>query len=152
MGFLDFIKNRQSQTQSNDQPSQQQETAKEMYTRQAGEERINAKPVDQGMTPEQRGMMAEAQAKMQSATQQMGENTAPSPAQSDGATNPQPMRQNSMSQDKVASELSPTSAQMGTPAIEKDAPRQTDEAGSKTQETAQQRSQSMGRTTPSWER
>jgi hypothetical protein len=88
MAFLDFIKNRQQASQ--EQSSQPKpETAREMYAREAQQERSNAKPVDQDMKPEQRAVMGEVQAKMRGATQHLNENAAPDAVPADATASPQ---------------------------------------------------------------
>jgi hypothetical protein len=148
MAILDFIKNRNA-TQQQDSASKSQEqkpeTAKEMYTRQDSQTKASQQPMDR-MPQEQRAKVEEIKGTLQKATQHMERGgNAPSPAPAEGSTNPQPMRQNAMSQGNSAPALSPTSAQKGVPAAEK-------EQTSKPQEKPQQRPQTLPRRPPSWER
>jgi hypothetical protein len=149
MGFTDWIKNRNaSQQASVAENSQQQkpETAKEMYSREAAQEKANAKPI----TPEIKAQADRVTATMDKATQHMSQNSgAPSAAPSDGASSPQPMRQNMTGQDKTAPALSPTSAQRGQ--TEKDSPGKSN-APAETQTKAADRAQTLPRPKPSWER
>ena len=154
MAFLDFIKNRQGQQQPAPQPSQQHkpETAKEMYTQQATQDKAAAKALDQ-IGPEQRAKVEDIKEKMQQATQHLRQNEQPaSPAPTDGATGPQPMAQKMTSQDKAAPALSPTSAQAGTRATEQEAPAPSGESQAKAQEKSPDRPQTIARRPPSWER
>jgi hypothetical protein len=121
MGLLDFIKNRnQPSAEATAQPKQ--ETAKQMYTREAGEDRAAMKPLDR--LPEQpREQLDEIKSRMEKATAQPepGAGSA-SPAPTDGASSPEPQRQNMASQETTSPDLSPTSMQAGRTASEKDTP------------------------------
>ncbi len=143
MSLLDFIKNRKTQQQSA-APQPRSETAKQMYTREAGQERPGYKLEDR-MPTEQLGKAKEAKQVGITGGQDVSEGNAPapSPTPSGGATNPQPMRQMSMQQDNSAPALSPTTAQMGTPGRDQDSPSPTPPSTPKP---------TLPRTTPSWER
>lgn len=148
MSLLDFIKNRQSPEQSSTQQSQQQkpETYKQQMTREVAEEKSTAKPISQ-ISPDQQARVDAIKSDLQKATQSQGQTVeAPVAAPQDGATNPQPMAQKMVNQDKATAELSPTSMQAGTRAAEQDAP----SAGN--QEKSQGRPQTISRPSPSWER
>jgi anti-sigma28 factor (negative regulator of flagellin synthesis) len=149
MAFLDFMKNRQAgQQQSSADKAQQQkpETAKETHTPHDSQAKASQQRVDQ-MPADQKAKVEEIKGTLQKATQHMDRGSkAPSSAPADGATSPQPMRQNAMSQDKTAPPLSPTSAQKGTPATEKE------QSSPKPQEKPSQRPQTLPRRPPSWER
>src|SRR5580658_11228328 len=120
MAFLDFIKNRQQQSSGEQTQQQKPETAKEKYSREAVQEKANKKPLDQ-MPADQQAKAAAVKERMEKATQHMSQNSAaPAAAPADGASSPQPMRQNMTGQDKTAPALSPTSAQRGQ--TEKDSP------------------------------
>jgi len=152
MSFLDFIRNRQAQQQqSASQPKP--ETAKEMYSREAAQDRASARPVDQIPHSQQEkvdGIKADLQQAMRGANADAPQSA---PVVAEGATGPQPMAQMSMNQDKAAPALSPTSAQAGTRLSEQDAPAQSQESPSaKTRERSQERQQTMARRPPSWER
>lgn len=148
MAILDFIKNRnaaQQQDSASKSQEQKHETAKEMYTRQESQAKASHQPMDR-MPQEQQAKVEEIKGTLQKATQHMERGGgAPSSAPVEGSTNPQPMRQNAMSQEKAAPALSPTSAQKGTPATEREQP-------SKPQEKPAQRPQTLPRRPPSWER
>ena len=148
MALLDFIKNRHSQQQGGEKQSQQQqpETAKQMYGREAAEEKAAAKPISQ-IPDEQKARVDKVGADLQKAFQTPGTENAPS-SPTDSTDSAQPMRQPMMNQDKAAPSLSPTSAQAGTPSTEQEsaAPSQDNQAKS------QGRPQTIARTTPSWER
>jgi len=144
MAFLDFIKNRNQQP--SDAPEQKPKTAKQMYTREAAQEKASAKPVDQGLTTDQRAVLSDVQGKMQAWTPP--ENTPPPSPASPGAANPQPMAQKMENQENTAPALSPTSMQAGERSSEKESPAPSPE----TQEKSSQRPQTMQRPTPSWER
>ena len=73
MAFLEWIKNRGEHQPAGEQQSQQQpETAKQMYTRQDAEERVNAKPASQ-IPPDQRERVEAVKADLQKATQFQGQ-------------------------------------------------------------------------------
>jgi len=153
MAFLDFIKNRQAQQQSAKQSPEQQEpeTAKEMYTRESGQERAGAKSMQQ-MPPEQQAKVEEVKGKLQQATQHLGQNAETfSPAPADSAASPQPMAQKMMSQENAAHALSPTSAQAGIRATEQNVP-SSESSGKSQEQSAQAPRKTIARTTPSWER
>lgn len=145
MALLDFIKNRHSQQAAAEQQSQQQhpETAKQMYSREAGEEKTAAKPVRQ-ISNEQMARVDKVGTDLQKAMQVRGTENVPS-TPTEGTDNAQPMRQPMMNQDKAAPALSPTSAQAGTHATEQ-------ESTAPSQDKSQSRSRTIARTMPSWER
>lgn len=149
MPFLDFIHNRNaSQQQSVAQTSQSQapENAKQMYARQAAEEKANEKPIDR-LPADQRVQVEAIKAKLEKATQHITKDAGSvAPASSDGSR--EAMRQNMTGQDKTAPALSPTSAQAGKTAGEKSPANEP----AKTQDKPTQRPQTMPRPRPSWER
>jgi hypothetical protein len=147
MALLDFIKNRGGQRAVGEQQSQQQtpETAKQMHTREALEEKATAKPVSQ-IPEDQRAKAAEVGEKIQAAIKVQGPDNVPDPP-SGGASSAQPMRQQMMSQDKAAPAMSPTSAQAGVTETE-----QKSNAPSQAQESSPSRQQTIARPAPSWER
>jgi hypothetical protein len=147
MAFLDFIKNRGGQGQAVEQQSQQQKPdVSQDISAKAAPDNSAAKPTDY-VRPEQQARLAEAQALYSKGTQQPEQMTsAPGPMPAEGATDPQPMRQNMMSQDKAAPDLSPTSAQAGTRALEVDGP------SAPTPTPAKSQQQTIARPSPSWER
>jgi hypothetical protein len=154
MALLDFIKNRQGQSPTAEQQSQQQkpETAKEMYTRQATQERADQKPVQQ--IPEaDKSQAKELGARLDKATQHIQQSApALTPAPADSTGSPQPMAQKMMNQDTAAPALSPTSAQSGTRESQQEAPAPSGESQTKAQGQSQDRAQTIARTRPSWER
>jgi hypothetical protein len=154
MAFLDFIKNREGQRPVAEQQSQQQkpETAKEMYTRKDAQDRAAMKPLDQ-IPADKQARVDAVRAEFEKSTQHQ-EESAPSamPAPADATASPQPMQQKMMSQDKPAPDLSPTSAQKGTKAMEQEAPAASDQAQSKAPEKSADQSKTIARRPPSWER
>lgn len=144
MPLLDFIKNRnQPSAEQTEQP--RQESAKQMYTRQASEEQAAPKPSEY-VRPGQEAKVAEAQALFDKATQEPQSPTPPPTPAPEGATNPQPMQQQGMGQERTAPEMSPTSSIASARAQEVDGP----SAPSSTPAKSQQ--QTVARPTPSWER
>jgi hypothetical protein len=143
MGLLDFIKNRnQPSAEPTTQPKQ--ETAKQMYTREAGEERAAAKPIS--LNEHHSAAATEANDLYRKGTQE-GEHpaAASTPAPADSATDPQqPMVQPSMNQEKAAPPLTPTSAQAGAKEHEQEAHASVSPSPTP--------SPTLPRTTPSWER
>jgi hypothetical protein len=119
-----------------------------MYTREAAQEKANQTPVDR-MPEEQRAKAREVAARLDKATSH-NENLAktPTPAPADAMGNREAMRQNMTGQDKTAPAMSPTSAQSGQPATEKDHSQQQEKAPGK----QAGRSQTLPRPRPSWER
>ena len=154
MAFLDFIKNREGQRAAAEQQSQQQkpESAKEWHTGNDAQDRAALKPLDQ-IKPEHQQRVETIKAEMQKLTQHQ-EKGAPSStlAPADTTASPQPMQQKMMSQDKPAPDLSPTSAQQGTKAMEQDAPAAPDQGQSKAQEESAEQAKTIARRPPSWER
>jgi hypothetical protein len=154
MAFLDFIKNRQAQPESAAQPSQQQkpETARQMYTQQAGQERAAQKSV-QHIPEADKSEARDWGARLDKATQHIQHNGgAPAPAPADSTGSPEPMRQNMVAQNKSAPALSPTSAQLGQTANEKSAAQPSAENSKAPEKSAGQERQTMARRPPSWER
>jgi hypothetical protein len=148
MSLLDFIKNRQTQQPAAEQQSQQQqpETAKQMYGREAVEEKAAAKPISQ-ISNEQMARVDKVGADLQKSFQTPGAESAPS-SPTDGTDSAQPMRQPMMNQDNAAPALSPTSAQAGMTATEQESTSPSQDSQAK----SQSRPQTIARTTPSWER
>lgn len=154
MPMLDFIKNRHARQQSAEQPSQQSkpETAREMYAQQASQEKATARTMDQ-MPTEQKGRVDQIKADLQKASQNPGQDAPPNtPAPADSTASPQPMAQKMMNQDKAAPALSPTSAQAGTRATEQQQSAPSENSQSKAQKGSPDRSQTVARRPPSWER
>ena len=144
MSFLEFIKNRQTQRVSSLPSQPKPETAKEMYSQQAIQEKTAAKPLDR-IPAAQMEQVDGIKADLQRATQSASPNALPAaPAPGDATANPQPMAQMSMNQDKAAPALSPTSAQAGARGHEQ-------ESGAKP-EKVPERPQTIARRPPSWER
>ena len=139
MALLDFIRNRNSsQQQSVANKSQQQkpETAKEMYTRQAGQEKAAERPI----TPEIKAQADRALATINKASQHL---QPQAPAAPDGTTNAAHLQKQNH-QDKAQQALSPTDATTGKTAAQ---------AKENTPEKAVSRApQTVARRPPSWER
>ena len=153
MAFLDWVKSK-SQQQSIVSKSQETkpETAKEMYTREAAQEKANLKPLDQ-MPADQRAKVEAIKATLEKATQHIDKSAqAPSPAAADGTGNREAVRQNMTGQDRTAPALSPTSAEAGRTG-QSNAPTASHEPPANTQDKAAGRTQqTVPRPRPSWER
>jgi hypothetical protein len=143
VAFLDFIRNRQTSAQqsvASTQQAQKPETAKQMYTREAANEKVNRTPVER-MPEDQRAKAREIGARLDKATHHLNQEV-PAVAPSDGMNNQAAMRQSMTGQERTAPALSPTGGHAGrTP---------SDTPPVKTPEKA--RPQTLPRTTPSWER
>lgn len=113
MAILDFLKNHQaSQQQPVAEKSQEQkpETAKQMYGRQAAQEKAHQKPMSE-MPPDQKAKVEAIKEKLESSTQQTERNDKPlSHPSKDSGEGPEAARQKLNAQDKTAPALSPTSA------------------------------------------
>lgn len=146
MALLDFIRNREGQRPAGEQLSPQQpETAKQMYTRQAGAEQAAAKPSDL-VRADQQARLAEAQSLYEKGTQGTPSAT-PSPTSAPaGAENPQPMQQQGVGQERVAPEMSPTSGLASSRAQDVDGSSAPASIPAKSQQ------QTIARPAPSWER
>ena len=146
MKLLDFIKNRGVQTQAGEPQSQQQpETAKQMSTRMAAEEQAAPKPSEL-VRPDQQQRVAEAQALYAKATQEPTSPTPPPSPAPAGATNPQPMQQQGVADDKVAPQMTPTSGLASSRAQDVEGPSAPASTPAKSQQ------QTIARPAPSWER
>jgi hypothetical protein len=154
MAFLDFIKNREGQRPAAEQQSQQQkpENAKEWHTRKDAQDKAALKPLDS--IPADKQVRVDAvRAELQKSTQHQEKAApTPAPAPADATASPQPMQQKMMSQDKPAPDLSPTSAQKGTKAMDQEAPATSGQGQSKTQEKSADQAKTIARRPPSWER
>ena len=147
MAFLDFIKNREGQRPAAEQQSQQQKpgVSQEISTR-ASQEQAAAQPSEL-VRPAQQARLAEAQALYSKGAEDMPQTTpVPTPAPEGGATNPQPMRQPMTGQERVAPDMSPTSAQASARAQDVEGPSAPSQTPAKSQQ------QTVARPTPSWER
>ena len=154
MALLDFIKNREGQRPVAEQQSQQQkpENAKEWHTRKDAQDKAALKPLDQ-IKPEHQARVETIKTELQKSTQHQEKTApAPAPAPEDATASPQPMQQKMMSQDKAAPDLSPTSAQKGTKAMDQEAPAASGQGQSKTQEKSADQAKTIARRPPSWER
>ena len=154
MALLDFIKNRnngQQQAAAENTQPQKAETAKEMYTREAAQDKANAKPLDT-MPADQQAKALAVKERLEKATQHRESNApAPSPTPSDSASSPQTGRQNMTGQDRAAPALSPTTEQAGK--TKSEVPDKSAESPAKSPAPSSDRSQqTMARRPPSWER
>ena len=104
MAFLDFLKTRQQQTAA---PKPQTEAAKQMYTREAGQELAAVKPV----TPELKAQAARVMTTMDKASYHL--QAASSKAAPETAGSPAAQLQNQHGQDKTQAALSPTDGASG---------------------------------------
>jgi hypothetical protein len=113
-----------------------------MYTQEAANDKAN-RPRIERMPENQISKAREIGARLDAATRHLSQSApSPSAAPADGATSPEPSRQNMMNQDKAAPALSPTSMQTGKTAPEKPL--------EKTPEKS--RPETLPRPRPSWER
>lgn len=143
MALLDFIRNRDSQRSAGEQ--QKTEVSQDISSKPT-QEQTAAKPTEY-VRPDQHARLAEAQALYSKGSQDAAQTTpAPTPAPQEGATNPQPMRQQMTGQETVAPELSPTSAQASARAQDVEGPSAPAPTPAKSQQ------QTVARPTPSWER
>ena len=143
MALLDFIRNRQQQS-TEQQAQPKPETAREMYANQAEQGQTGQRSVSQ-LSEADKTQARELGSRLDAATQQSRQNDrSAAPPTTGDAGSPEPMRQNMMSQDKPAPDLSPTSAQHGAVAHEQEAPQNSP--------TESQRPQTIAWPTPSWER
>ena len=140
MGFLSFIKDRQAQQPAAEQQSQQPETAKQMYTREAVEDKANRV----APTADQEKRAKEIGGEMLKPNQPAQEPSPASPsAPTDQGSNTAYL-QNQSNQDKTQEALSPTDNTTGKTAVQEKAP---------AQETTTERTQkTIARPAPSWER
>jgi hypothetical protein len=153
MAFLDFINNRQGQRPAAEQQSQQQsqqqkpETTREMNVPQSQK---SVAQIPDSEKSKARELGARIDTLAQNAQQKAPAQTQ---APEGGASGPEPQRQMMTGQDKAAPALSPTSAQRGTPATEKDAPAPSQDTSSQSTERSQEQTrQTIARRPPSWER
>ena len=151
MAFLDFIRNRDGQRPAAEQQSQQQkpDVSQDIGARPSERGASAGKAV--GQLPEDvRSEARNLGARLNQATRNIQSDAPASPqAPADATDSQQPMRQNMMSQDKPAPDLSPTSAQDGIPMkdVERPGPSAATPARSQDQER-----QTIARPAPSWER
>jgi hypothetical protein len=149
MAFLDFLKDRAVRQQPDADKSQtpKPEMAKQMYTREAAQERANQKPLT--LEPRQQTELDAVRARLEKATQHLGPDSTPppSPIPADSSGSRESMRQNMTAQDKEAPALSPTSGQAGKTAIDK-APENSPEPA----KPAPTKPPTLPRRPPSWER
>lgn len=149
MGLLDWITKRNTgRQQSVAETPQRPERAKEMYTREAAQEKTNLKPLDR-MPADQLAKVDAIKAKLEKATQHIDANAlTPSPA-ANGNDSLEAARQNMTGQGKHAPALSPTNAHAGKAAHET-LPAPSQESPSKAPDKP--RPQTVPRPQPSWER
>jgi len=140
MAFLDFIKNRnvsQQQSVANKPQDQKPETAKEMHSRQAAQEKAAEKPI----TPEIKAQADRAMATINKASQHL--EPQPAPAAPDGGS-PAAHLQKQNHQEKAQPALSPTDGAAGKTAAQ-DKEKAPEKPVSRTPQTVPRRQ-------PSWER
>ena len=140
MPFLDFIKNRnvsQQQSVANKPQDQKPETAKEMHSRQAAQEKAAEKPI----TPEIKAQADRAMATINKASQHL--EPQPAPAAPDGGS-PAAHLQKQNHQEKAQPALSPTDGAAGKTAAQ-DKEKAPEKPVSRTPQTVPRRQ-------PSWER
>jgi hypothetical protein len=152
--FLDFIKNRNASRQEPDTSKSQEqkpETAKEMYTRQAAQDKANQKPIEQ-IPQADKDVAKSVGERIDRETQHLQERSPAQPSVGETASSPEPMRQTMLSQNKAAPALTPTSAQAGITEAEKSAPSPSKDAPAKAPEKPAHFPQTLPRPRPSWER
>ena len=140
MALLDFIKNRnaaQQQSVANRPQEQKPETAKEMHTRQAAQDKAAERPI----TPEIKAQADRAMATINKASQHL--QPQPAPAAPDGGS-PAAHLQKQNHQDNAQPALSPTDGAAGKTAAQ-DKEKAPEKPVSRTPQTVQRRP-------PSWER
>jgi hypothetical protein len=140
MSFLSFIKDRQAQQPAVEQQSQQPETAKQMYTREAIEEKANQVAPTPDQEERARAIGDEMLKSNQPAPVFL---SAPVDAPTDQGSNAAHL-QNQNNQDKAQPALSPTDSHVGKTALEETSQEQNPTTG-RTQNT-------IARPAPSWER
>ena len=141
MDLLGFIRDRAGKQQPSTAESTQQkpETAKEMYSRQAVEEKANRI----APTPDQEARAQKIGEELRKATQHMEQpSKASTNAPAEGGGNAA-QRQNQNHQAKAQESLSPTDDASGKTAGQEKSP---------VQEKAPERAQTIARRPPSWER
>lgn len=145
MAILDFIKNRTQSQQTPQKPQEQKpETAKQMYARQAAEEKAKAKPVAE-IPASDKAVAKDVAARIEKATQHLDKNAPAQPAAPiDSSATPAPARQNMTGQDKAQESLSPTDANAGKTQSQEKQPRQ--------EKSAAPEKPTIARRPPSWER
>ena len=140
MALLDFIKNRnaaQQQSVANRPQEQNSETAKEMHTRQAAQEKAAERPI----TPEIKAQADRAMATINKASEHL--QPQPAPAAPDGGS-PAAHLQKQNHQENAQPALSPTDGAAGKTAAQ-DKEKAPEKPVSRTPQTVQRRP-------PSWER
>jgi hypothetical protein len=152
MGFLSWIQNANAKRQ---RPVAEKpltpENARQLYAREAAQEKSNRKPIDT-MPPDQQTKVDKIKATLERATQHIDRNAlTPSPAPADTTGGREAARQNMSGQEKTAPALSPTSSQAGKTAQEK-SPVLSKIPPAKTPDKAQSRPGTVPRPRPSWER
>jgi hypothetical protein len=143
VAFLDFVKNRnasQQQPVAEKSQAQKPETAKEMYTREAAQEKANRV----APTADQEARAQKIGDELRKATQHLehrdfGPSNAPAGS---GSNAPQLQKQNK--QDKAQEALSPTDDAAGKTAVQDKQPKQ--------EKASDRRPQTVPRRAPSWER
>jgi hypothetical protein len=138
MAFLDFVRNRQQQPAQEQAQNQKPETAKDMYARQAVQEKADARPI----TPAIKAQADRALATMNKASQHVDPQSKAGASESSGSPQAQLQKQNN--QDKTQEALSPTDNAAAKTALQK-----TEKAP---EQTTQRASQTIARRPPSWER
>jgi hypothetical protein len=142
MRFLDFIKNREDQSTATEQQSQQQqpETAKQMYTREAIEDKANRV----APTPDQEKRAQQIGDEMRKTTPLAPEASPAPPAAPEDQGSNSAQLQNQSNQDKTQESLSPTDSTTGKTAVPEKAPAP--------ETTAEPTQKTIARPAPSWER
>jgi hypothetical protein len=153
MALLDFIKNRKQQPSTEQTQNQKPETAKQMYAREAAQDRANQKPEPQ-IADAEKVKAKELGARIDAVAQETQQKVpAQTPAPESGASSPEPQRQMMTAQDKVAPSLSPTTAQAGTPAAEQEKNALAKGSPAQSQQKSQEPPKpTIARRPPSWER
>jgi len=140
MALLDFIRNRnasQQQAVANKSQEQKPETAKELYSREAMQEKATQRPI----TPEIKAQADRATATMDKATQHRQSQAAPTSGEGDSNS---AQLQKQSHQDKSQEALSPTDSASGKTAVQEQQPAP--------EKTAERQQATVARRPPSWER
>jgi hypothetical protein len=143
MAFLDFMNDRQGQRPAGEQQSQQDrkpETAKEMYTREAAQDKANRIPA----TAEQKEQAQKIGTEMRQANEPNQEPSPSAPSAPEDRGSNAAQLQNQSNQGKEQKALSPTDDAAGKTAVQ--------EKQQSQEKQTQRPQQTVARRPPSWER
>ena len=150
MAYLDWIRNRGKQQAV--APKPQQENAKQMYAREAAQERATGRGVSQ-MPAEAKAAAKDVRTFLENYGKSVMENPpALNMTDVEGATSPQPMRQSMVRQHIHPPALSPTSGQSGLEHQHSGPPASETPAVETPKQTPTPPQPTVPRRPPSWER